>query len=311
MSDKIKTVTFETKNKTSEKDRAKHEEVKNNEENNEEKATEKDESGSENITEQEDKRSSLLKFKNYIKAKIENQEFYVNPEGDVIFLWMVIPYYQRLVTFAVIYNFWMVILRITFKEMREEAMFRRIFGSVDIFCDAVCILDIFFSNRVAFLEEGLIVKDPNKLSANYRKKISFKLDILAVIPLGTIALFIGGASDIIHINFDLDNDHIIIPLLRLPRLLKLHSMINFFDVCDSRTSNPNRLRAFKLTMYLGIVIHWIGCIYYMVSEGMTIPPRLELTAASLAAQTNIIGARNEPKEALKKLSVEKIKREMI
>ncbi|KAL4238355.1 hypothetical protein ACF0H5_003067 [Mactra antiquata] len=33
-----------------------------------------------------------------------------------------------------------------------------------------------------------------------------------------------------------------------------------------RTRNPNLIRAFKLTLNLWVVIHWIGCIYYVLSE---------------------------------------------
>ncbi|CAL1534599.1 unnamed protein product, partial [Lymnaea stagnalis] len=56
------------------------------------------------------------------------------------------------------------------------------------------------------------------------------------------------------------------PVLRLNRLLKCHSMESFFHKTESRTNKPNLLRAFKLSLHLGVVIHWIACLYYMLSE---------------------------------------------
>jgi len=52
----------------------------------------------------------------------------------------------------------------------------------------------------------------------------------------------------------------------MPRLFKLHFLLGFFEISDLRTSKPNRLRAFKLTLYLGVAMHWVACVYYMISE---------------------------------------------
>ena len=35
---------------------------------------------------------------------------------------------------------------------------------------------------------------------------------------------------------------------------------------DYRTSKPNRLRAFKLILYLSVAMHWVACLYYTISE---------------------------------------------
>ena len=57
-----------------------------------------------------------------------------------------------------------------------------------------------------------------------------------------------------------------ISLLRLSRLLKWHSVETFFFLSDYRTSKPNRLRAFKLILYLSVAMHWVACLYYTISE---------------------------------------------
>ncbi|KAK3732818.1 hypothetical protein QZH41_017715, partial [Actinostola sp. cb2023] len=56
------------------------------------------------------------------------------------------------------------------------------------------------------------------------------------------------------------------PVFRISRLFKLHYVLGFFEVSDLRTSKPNRLRAFKLILYLGVAMHWVACAYYMISE---------------------------------------------
>ena len=57
-----------------------------------------------------------------------------------------------------------------------------------------------------------------------------------------------------------------VSLLRLSRLLKWHSVETFFFLSDYKTSKPNRLRAFKLILYLSVAMHWVACIYYTISE---------------------------------------------
>lgn len=68
---------------------------------------------------------------------------------------------------------------------------------------------------------------------------------------------------VLFLNF-FSGDHS--PLFRIPRLFKWQCIVEFFEVSDLRTSKPNRLRAFKLTIYLGMAIHWVACVYYMISE---------------------------------------------
>ena len=72
--------------------------------------------------------------------------------------------------------------------------------SVLFFCLLSAVCGVFFFQ----------VKDPTKLSRNYRKTVKFKLDILAMIPLGTMALLVGGIM--LHTNSVF---FVIIPLLFL------------------------------------------------------------------------------------------------
>ncbi|XP_064623533.1 cyclic nucleotide-gated channel rod photoreceptor subunit alpha-like isoform X2 [Lineus longissimus] len=162
---------------------------------------------------------------------LHSSDFVFDPDGDVAYYWLCI------ITVAVIYNCWIIILRIGFTEMREDVL------------------------------------DPVKLSRNYRRKPEFVKDMISIAPVGTIATFIAELTDSAIVDIgEIDESDIYVPIVRLPRLIKFHTMTKCFEVTDSRTSNPNTVRAFKLTLYLSVVIHWIACFYYMVSsyEGLGI-----------------------------------------
>ncbi|XP_071504965.1 cyclic nucleotide-gated channel alpha-3-like [Diadema antillarum] len=172
---------------------------------------------------------------------------------------------MALVACAVAYNVWMTILRIAFHHHLTRQTNAQIFCAVDLVCDTIFVVDFLVNFRVAFLEHGLLVKDPSKLTANYRQNVTFRLDIIAMVPWG-VAYGIGRELLLPLHFFDISFPRFTTPVLRLPKLLKWHSLDTFFSKWDSRTSNPNRLRAFRLSLYLAISIHWIGCFYYMLSE---------------------------------------------
>ncbi|XP_019638749.1 PREDICTED: cyclic nucleotide-gated cation channel alpha-3-like isoform X2 [Branchiostoma belcheri] len=181
----------------------------------------------------------------------------LDPDGDLAY------YGMGAVALAVLYNYWVIILRLAFVEMREEGTHQLVLCELDLFCDLVYFLDVLVQHRIGYLEEGMLVLDPYKLSSHYRSQPWFWRDVVAILPLQSVCSLILRIVPFQTWGHLSDSSCL---LLRLSRLLKLHSLAQFFDVTDSRISNPNRLRAFKLTMYLGVVIHWVGCFYYMLSE---------------------------------------------
>ncbi|XP_074659135.1 cyclic nucleotide-gated channel rod photoreceptor subunit alpha-like [Tubulanus polymorphus] len=197
--------------------------------------------------------------------EIESSEFVFDPDGNISYYWM------GLVTLTVMYNCWMIILRIAFPEMREDLVNQRMFNFFDLVCDLFYLADVFVQLRTAYLENGILVLDPVKLSRNYRRKPEFIQDMIAIAPVGTLATFVARFTDTAIMDIgDIDGSDVYIPIVRIPRLLKVSTVGRFFDISDSRTSNPNIIRAMKLSMYLTLVIHWIACFYYMVSlyEGL-------------------------------------------
>ncbi|CAH1791706.1 unnamed protein product, partial [Owenia fusiformis] len=188
------------------------------------------------------------------------QELVFNPNGAASYYWM------ATVTAAVMYNYWVVILRIAFLEMRQTSLNQQCFFYLDIISDIIYLLDIGVQLRTAYLENGILVFDTVKMSNHYRQKRRFIKDVIAVAPLGTLFNIFAVVVYVTIGSTQVGETDIFGPIMRLPRLLKYHTMMKFFDVTDSRTSSPYRVRAFKLTLYLWVVIHWIACFYHVVSE---------------------------------------------
>ncbi|XP_053375123.1 cyclic nucleotide-gated channel rod photoreceptor subunit alpha-like isoform X2 [Mercenaria mercenaria] len=185
----------------------------------------------------------------------------LDPDGNITYYWL------GIVTLAVVYNIAVIVLRLAFQEMRDPAIEDSVFYLLDTIGDLIYILDIFVHMRISHYEDGCLVLDPTKIMEKYKKSNKFQMALLAILPFGTVYKLISGFGSLLFLDyfFYMSGD-IHIMLVRLPRLLKYPTMARFFDITDSRTRNPNLIRAFKLTLNLWVVIHWIGCAYYVVSE---------------------------------------------
>ncbi|KAK3587752.1 hypothetical protein CHS0354_042707 [Potamilus streckersoni] len=185
----------------------------------------------------------------------------LDPDGNVAYYWL------SIVTVAVVYNIAVVILRLAFIEMRNA---NQLFYVLDSIGDIIYMMDVAIQFRISFYEDGCLVLHPDKISQRYMSQSRFIFDIAAILPIGTLISILTAVSTFLYICISSSFLDILPVLARLPRLLKYPAMARFFDATDSRTNNPYLVRALKLSLYLWTVIHWIGCIYYMVSlhEGL-------------------------------------------
>lgn len=103
---------------------------------------------------------------------------------------------------------------------------------------------------IGFLEQGLLVKDAKILKEKYMKTPQFKLDMLSVIPTDIVFFYIG-----------INN-----PEWRFNRLFRLGRLFEFFDRTETRTNFPNIFRIANLVLYIIIIIHWNGCLYFAISK---------------------------------------------
>ncbi|UYV76463.1 hypothetical protein LAZ67_14000447 [Cordylochernes scorpioides] len=165
----------------------------------------------------------------------------LNPDENALFMWL------SVLTACVLHNAWTLIVRQAFPEL-QHAVPRLWFG-LDLTTDVVFLADIGVQFRTGYLEQGLMVCDSAKLARHYIRSQRFALDLLALTPLDLVQLWTGP-----------------LPIVRIPRFLKLYRAVRFYYMAESRTIYPNMWRVVNLVHILLLLAHWFGCFYYMISE---------------------------------------------
>ncbi|PKU32018.1 hypothetical protein llap_17678 [Limosa lapponica baueri] len=140
--------------------------------------------------------------------------------------------------------------RACFDELQHDYL--AIWFIIDYISDAIYIADMFVRIRTGYLEQGLLVKEEQKLREKYKTSFQFKLDFLSIIP-----------TDLLYFKLGLNY-----PELRINRLLRVARMFEFFQRTETRTNYPNIFRISNLVMYIVIIIHWNACVYYSISKAI-------------------------------------------
>ncbi len=102
------------------------------------------------------------------------------------------------------------------------------------------------------MNQGLLETDIRKLAKRYVKSRCFWMDVVSLVP-----------TDLLYLVPSLGTDRV---YLRLNRLLRIHRMMQFFHLTESRTNFPNFVRVFILMVYITLIIHWNACIYFLISK---------------------------------------------
>lgn len=92
--------------------------------------------------------------------------------------------------------------------------------------------------------------ESKKLALNYIRTITFKLDMLSILP-----------TDLLYCAVKT----IDAPYVRFNRLFRISRLLEFFDRTISRTNYPNMVRIINLCLYILIIIHWNACTYFVIS----------------------------------------------
>ncbi|XP_023239909.1 uncharacterized protein LOC111638433 isoform X2 [Centruroides sculpturatus] len=165
----------------------------------------------------------------------------INPDENFLFGWL------WLLTAFVLYNAWTLIVRQAFPELHGNMP--TFWYVMDGLSDFFFFLDIVVQFRTGYLEQGLMVCDAKKLASHYLRSRPFLMDLAALTPLDTLQFLVGN-----------------VPILRLPRFLKVYRSVRFYYMAESRTIYPNLWRVVNLVHILLLLAHWFGCFYYMLSE---------------------------------------------
>uniref|UniRef100_A0A182IS67 Cyclic nucleotide-binding domain-containing protein n=1 Tax=Anopheles atroparvus TaxID=41427 RepID=A0A182IS67_ANOAO len=166
----------------------------------------------------------------------------LDPQGKFYISWLFI------VSLSFLYNAWVIPLRSSFPYQTPENT--KYWIAMDICADVIYLLDILFvKHRLMYLYEGFWVKDKNLTRKNYMRKLQFKMDLLALVPL-----------DLLYLRFG--TEHVV---FRAPRLLKIQSFWEFFKLIDRVISSPHIIRVVKTLTYMLYMIHLTACAYYAYS----------------------------------------------
>nr|XP_057924347.1 cyclic nucleotide-gated channel rod photoreceptor subunit alpha [Doryrhamphus excisus] len=209
-----------------------------------------------NSNNKKDEKKKKKKKKKMKEKKKENEEkeekkepvvreiTVMDPAGNGYYHWLFI------ITVPVMYNWTVIIARACFEELQMDYVVY--WFLLDFLCDFVYLADMVFRTRTGYLEQGLLVKDEQKLYERYTKSFQFKLDLVSMIPTDVLYGLLG-------LNY---------PEIRLNKLLRFNRMLEFFQRTETRTNYPNALRISNLVMYILIIIHWNACLYYSFSKAI-------------------------------------------
>ncbi|KFV84968.1 Cyclic nucleotide-gated channel rod photoreceptor subunit alpha, partial [Struthio camelus australis] len=168
----------------------------------------------------------------------------IDPAGNMYYNWLFC------ITMPVMYNWTMIIARACFDELQNDYL--AVWFIADYVSDAIYVADMFVRTRTGYLEQGLLVKEEEKLREKYKTSFQFKLDFLSIIP-----------TDLLYFKLGLNY-----PELRINRLLRVARMFEFFQRTETRTNYPNIFRISNLVMYIVIIIHWNACVYFSISKAI-------------------------------------------
>lgn len=117
--------------------------------------------------------------------------------------------------------------------------------------DALFATDVILNFRTSFVhpKTGLEVVAPGAIARNYVCSNRFWVDLLASIPF---EIFFPGVNS---------STLKLLGLLKLIRLLRLGRVIRYMKF---KTGLKIGIRIFQLLFFLLLIVHWIGCIWYIL-----------------------------------------------
>uniref|UniRef100_A0A8C4EPC6 Cyclic nucleotide-binding domain-containing protein n=1 Tax=Dicentrarchus labrax TaxID=13489 RepID=A0A8C4EPC6_DICLA len=167
----------------------------------------------------------------------------LSPSDNAYYHWLLV------IGVAVFYNWTLLVVRACFDELQMKNVL--VWLVLDYICDGVYILDVAVRLHTGFLDQGLMVKDVQRLRETYVRTHQCKIDICSILPTDLLYLTVG-------ISYT--------PLLRFNRLLRLPRLFELFERTETRTGYPNAFRICKLVLYILVIIHWNACGYYSFSK---------------------------------------------
>ncbi|KAI1713338.1 protein kinase domain-containing protein [Ditylenchus destructor] len=193
----------------------------------------------------DESRPILSWFRSESKFEFFKEKFVVDPSKDYYYHWTAV------LALAFTYNMMFVIYRCVFIDLEVSPIWIVVFAVLDVITDLIYLLDSFFCSRTGYLEQGLLVRDVQKVTRRYWRSPQRNWDIASCIPLDYLW----------EIGFRSPK-----PVLRFNRLIRLERVQTFLNTTETRISVPNAFRVSCVLFYILILIHWNACLYFFVSN---------------------------------------------
>ncbi|KAF6024794.1 hypothetical protein EB796_016898 [Bugula neritina] len=155
------------------------------------------------------------------------------------------------VCMCVLYNYWVIVFRYAFDEIRSDTLVR--WFVLDYTADFIYLMDIVIGLRTAYLEEGVLQTNTRKMRMHYKNTMTFYSDLLCLLPLDFVYLSISYNS-----------------LLRAARLIKIYRLWTFIDTTERHTNYPNLVRTLSMIHYLFLIFHWNASFFYVVMKDSSV-----------------------------------------
>ncbi|CAF1000127.1 unnamed protein product [Rotaria sordida] len=201
------------------------------------------------------RRVDIERIDSFLRKNVVLNISQINEDEHISINWIVDPsqsfyyYWSSIVSIAVLYNFIILIGRSAFLLLQERLLI--IWLICDYLCDLCYIIDTFIQTRKGYLEQGLIVRDLEKLRKHYKQSRRFLFDIISLLP-----------TDLLY----LIPTCYLLPSLRFNRLFRVYRFFEFSNKVETQTNHPNIFRLVSLLIIILILIHWNACFYFIISR---------------------------------------------
>ncbi|EFP09243.1 CRE-TAX-4 protein [Caenorhabditis remanei] len=133
--------------------------------------------------------------------------------------------------------------------------YRLIWLFFDMLMDGVYLIDTFLNWRMGYMDQGLVVREAEKVKKVYWQSKQWRTDGVSLLPLDYI--FGWPFPYTSWKGF---------PVVRLNRLVRYKRVRDCLERTETRSSMPNAFRVFIVVWYIVIIIHWNACLYFWISE---------------------------------------------
>ena len=165
-------------------------------------------------------------------------DFYINPTNFVYKLW------EFWIIICVFWNAVMLPMQLAFPE---KFLYDPTIKSFDALTDTCFILDLIINFFTAYIDDwGSLITDRKRIAQMYLSKW-FWVDLPACLPFE---------------HFVPASEAIAVSMIKCVRLLRIGKVLKYMD----RFRFANFARILRLFMFLMLVCHWIGCLWFFIGN---------------------------------------------